>query len=242
MGAAILSISLELCKLSTFVSVCTCNVQIYSLENYFRAGQRRRQGRTKCQGGSESGELLWLRENLFWGCSWGGRAAVQMLNAPGEAPGASGPASALSFSSSSAWCAEKTPRVFGRGSGELRQPQRGFGEGTARWRCQPRGGGVTQRWRCHPEVPMSPSAERLRERSAELPALGLAREREKKSLFSRAVNPSPPRGFSASPSLPALPDVLSAGGCRIPRARGGESQQLLNLTTEISEHLPTSPV
>lgn len=46
----------------------------------------------------ESQQLLWLRENLCWKCSWGGRAAVQMLSAPGvepgEAAGAWGPAPA----------------------------------------------------------------------------------------------------------------------------------------------------
>lgn len=145
-------------------------------------------------------QLLWLRENLCWGCSWGGRAAVQMLNAPGEAPGASGPASAPSFSSSSAWCAEKTLRVFGRGSGELRQPQRGFGKGTARWRCHPgvpvspRGGGVTQRCQCHPVQRGCGSAQRSSLRC-------VWQERERRRVYSLELSihhlpeasPPPPR-------------------------------------------------
>lgn len=144
--------------------------------------------------------MLWLRENLCWGCSWGGRAAVQMLSAPGEAPGASGPASVLSFSSSSAWCAEKTPRVFGRGSGELRQPQRGFGKGTARWRC-------------YPGVAVSPRAANVTQLGEAAGALSRApcagfgkREREEEFILSSCQS-------ITSQRLLRLPLVASSPRC-----------------------------
>lgn len=186
-----------------------------------------------------------LRENLCWECSWEGRAAVQMLSAPGaepgEAPGAgtrvllqprtSLPASAPSDFSSSGWCAEKTPWVFQRGSGELCQPERGLGKGTMRWQC-------------HPAVAMSPSAAELPphrrcgstcgEAGGAFSRAGFVKREEFilsscQSFISQRLLHLP----SASPSLPALPDVLSAGGCKIPRARAGESQHLLNLTREL---------
>lgn len=83
--------------------------------------------------------------------------------------------------------------------------------GLARGRC---GGNVTQRWQCHPARRSCPRtgaagarAERLGELSA---ALDLSRE---KSLFSRAVNPSSPRGFSTFPLPP--PHCQSSQMCSV---------------------------
>lgn len=101
-------------------------------------------------------------------------------------------------------CAEKTPWVFQRGSGELWQSERGLGKGTVRWQC-------------HPAVAMSASAAelpphrrcgstcgRLRELSA---ALGLSRERRVYSLelsIHHLPEASPLEAFSTFPPPPPL--------------------------------------
>lgn len=97
----------------------------------------------------------------------------------------------------------------------------------------PSGGSVTQRWRRSCPRPCGEAG------GAPCAALGSSREREEFILLScqsitsqRLLHRRLLLLPSSSPSLPALPDVLRAAGCKIPRAQAGESQHPLKLTRE----------
>lgn len=151
---------------------------------------------------------------------------------PGPPPHTSLPAPAPSASSSSGWCAEKNI------TGLLKRLKRACASPRgvlARGRCD---GNGTQRGGAAPAHALQEHVPgRLEELLAFQRCAGFVKREEFilsscQSVTSRRLSAFLP-STSAPTSLPLLPDVRSAGGCKIPCAQAGESQHLPNLTRGI---------
>lgn len=261
MGDAILSILMELCKLLTFVSVCTCNVQICSpgkaiseqvkggdgAERDVRVAQRVEAGvwepAIAISGGAAPPRKPMLAmltgrpDGQDAECS--GSGATGRLGEQGfgscPRPHTSLPAPAPSASSSSGWCAEKNIVALLKRLKRACASPRGV---LARGRCD---GNVTQRGGAAPAHALQEHVPgRLEELLAFQRCAGFVKREEFilsscQSVTSRRLSAFPPR--PPPPRCHCSQMCAVPGAAKFPVPRQG-NRSIFQTSPGESEHLP----